>query len=262
MAVASTPAVAEIFARNNALRFHPGAGDERLTERSSNWLWAVTAVFLLTFLVFFAFSSILATGRRAFFHYIFTIILLVSAITYFAEASNLGWRLVRQVNHDAGDLRQVFWPKYIRWAVAFAGLILVQSSDRAVGLGAWPVVLYEISLAWIWVACYLVAGYVESNYKWGLYAFGTFAALILIVGGGRQAATTEVRDHKFSNAWITLLWLMYPIAWGLSTGGNRIGVGGGYVWYGILDMLLICGVAFMYMFRRRGTPNDKTHGTV
>lgn len=271
--------MANIFVRNNALDVHPPLGQKQLTENGSNWLFAVTAIFLLVFLIFFVISSILSTGRRAFYHYIFTIILLVAAITYFAEASDLGWRLVRQVNHDRPQNRQVFYPKFIRWAVAFAGLIIVQSGDRAVqptehhvmphttdhshGINTFSVIFYEIGLAWIFVGSLLVASYVQSNYKWGFYAFGTFALLILIIGSLRHAATAkDKRTHAVSNAWISILWLMYPIAWALADGGNRIGVTGGYIWYGILDILLICGTAMMYMFRSRGSPREKTVGTV
>jgi bacteriorhodopsin len=39
--------------------------------------------------------------------------------------------------------------------------------------------------------------------------------------------------------WLNLLWLMYPIAFGLSDGGNRIGVVGGFVFFGVLDLLMI-----------------------
>lgn len=48
--------------------------------------------------------------------------------------------------------------------------------------------------------------------------------------------------------WTNLLWLLYPIAFGLSDGGNEIGVTQMFIFVGILDVLLIAGLAFAFMF--------------
>lgn len=38
-----------IFDRNDALDVNPQLGDARLSDAGSNWLWAVTAIFLVSF---------------------------------------------------------------------------------------------------------------------------------------------------------------------------------------------------------------------
>lgn len=45
---------------------------------------------------------------------------------------------------------------------------------------------------------------------------------------------------------VSLVTLIYPIAWGCSEGGNVISVNGEMVWYGILDLLL--GPLFLFYF--------------
>lgn len=41
--------MAVIFTRNDALNINPQAGDTHLSVGGSDWLWAVTAVYLLSF---------------------------------------------------------------------------------------------------------------------------------------------------------------------------------------------------------------------
>ncbi len=102
-----------------------------------------------------------------------------------------------------------------------------------------------------------MTAYTPTNYKWGFYAFATIAWLFLAVGtlaeGGRHAKRVGVsRDHSALAFWVNFLWLQYPIAFGLSDGGNRIGVVAGFIWFGILDTLTIpvLSIAFLVLARR------------
>jgi bacteriorhodopsin len=100
---------------NDALNINPPSGTEELTVNGSNWLWAVTAIFTLSFLGFFATSFKARSGERIF-HYIFTIALVVGSITYYAWASDLGYQVIAVINGPNGGTgwtRQVFYAKYI-----------------------------------------------------------------------------------------------------------------------------------------------------
>ena len=44
--------------------------------------------------------------------------------------------------------------------------------------------------------------------------------------------------------WVNLLWLLYPIAFGLSDGSNTIGITGGFIFFGVLDVLLVPVLSF------------------
>lgn len=230
---------------NDALEVHPPAGDQYLTTNGSNWLWAVTAVMLVSFLAFFVLSLRPRHGERIF-HYLFAIALLTGTIVYFAQASDLAWRVVQQAQSSRGLTRQIFWAKYVLWVVAFPAIII------ALGLlstASWASIVYNVFLAWIWIISYLVAAFTTSNYKWGFFAFGTLAWLVLAVGtftDGRASATRSGvgRDYLMLSGWANFLWLNYVIAWGISDGGNVIGVTPMFIYFGILDFLLIPIIAF------------------
>lgn len=88
---------------NEALTVNPPEG-EALTVNGSNWLWAVTGVYCISFVIFFALSFKPFSGERIF-HYIFTVALLVGTICYYSWASDLAFVVVNG--------RQIFWAKYV-----------------------------------------------------------------------------------------------------------------------------------------------------
>jgi len=237
-----------------ALNINPPAGDEHLTTNGSNWLYAVTAIFIVSSLAVFAVSFVARSGEKIF-HYLFMIANLVGAITYYAMASDLGYTVINQTDSLATDgaTRQIFFPKYIFWVVSFPTVAISLGLLSGV---SWATIFYHVFLSWVWVVGYLVTAYTGTNYKWGFYAFATFAYILLAVGtladGGRSARRVGVaRDHTLLAFWVNFLWLQYPLAFGISDGGNRIGVVAGFIWFGILDILLIpvLTVAFLVLAR-------------
>ncbi|KAI0865522.1 heat shock protein 30 [Xylaria cubensis] len=238
---------------NDALKVNPPAGNEELSVNGSDWLWAVTAIYVVSFLVFFGLSFVARSGEKIF-HYIFTIALLVGSIAYYAQASDLGYELVAQVNSSPrlALTRQIFWPKYVNWVVAFPAI------TTALGLLSgvpWATILYNVFLSWTWVISYLISAFTTSNYKWGFYAFGTVAWLLLAFNtfsAGSSAKRLGVsRDHTVLSGWVNLLWLLYPIAFGVSDGGNRIGVTPMFIFFGVLDVLLIPVLSFAFLVLAR-----------
>lgn len=133
---------------NDALGINPPAGNESLSVHGSDWLWAVTAIYAFSFVAFFGLSFVARSGEKIF-HYLFTIALLVGSITYFAQASDLGYVLISQVD-SAPKLaltRQIFWPKYVNWVVSFPSVV------TALGLLSgvpWATILYNVFLSWTW----------------------------------------------------------------------------------------------------------------
>ncbi|KAB5585935.1 heat shock protein 30 [Coniochaeta sp. 2T2.1] len=244
-----------ILARaNDALNVNPPpAGTNHLTVGGSDWLWAVTAVFILSWLAMSALVWFARGGERIF-HYLFISALAVGSIVYFAQASDLGWSVVAQANnHGRGIIRQIFWAKYILWVVEFPVVVIALGLLSGV---SWATIAYNVFMSWVWVISYLVGAFTTTNYKWGFFAFGTGAWLVLAVHtlrdgsvGAKRLGVT--RDHSALSGWVNLLWLLYPIAWGLSDGGNRIGVTGSFVFFGILDFLLIPVTAWAFMFLAR-----------
>jgi bacteriorhodopsin len=161
-------------------------------------------------------------------------------------ASDLGWSVIPQ---SGGTTRQVFYAKYILWTVSFPSAIL---SLGILSNLPWATILFNVGLAWTWVIAFLVAAYTPSNYKWGFFAFGllplAFLAVSTLLHGsvsaGRVGGARVRRDYLVLSGWVNLLWLLYPLAWGLTDGGNSLGGTAGAVWFGVLDVLLVVGVGF------------------
>jgi len=90
----------------------------------------------------------------------------------------------------------------------------------------------------------LVGALVTSQYKWGLFAFGCAAEAYIwyvLLGPARASATRLGPDFKQaylgSAAVLSFLWLLYPVCWGLSDGGNVIKSTSEMIFYGVLDIL-------------------------
>ncbi|KFH41430.1 hypothetical protein ACRE_078550 [Hapsidospora chrysogenum ATCC 11550] len=257
--------------RNDALNVNPQGGDTHLSTGGSDWLWAVTALFSLFFLIYYALSFRPRQGEKIF-HYLFSIALLVGAISYFAMASGLGYSVIPTSLHRGSALTyQIFFAKYIFWVVLFPVLIIALGLVSGV---SWATILFNIFLAWIWVISYLCSAYTATRYKWGFYVFGTVAYLVLAVQtlwAGRSAlrkSTTHAtaaddrvdgtdnvpvgRDHTMLSGFVNLIWLLYPIAFAVSDGGNVISVTKSMIYFGVLDVVLLCGtaIAFLILARR------------
>jgi bacteriorhodopsin len=243
-----------LLPRNDALETHPPAGNQQLSTNGSNWLFAVTALFGFSLLGFFALKFRARAGER-FFHYLFIIATFAGLIAYYAMASDLAWTPVRQANQlgRSGAIRQIFWAKYVFWVIAFP--IIITALGVLSGV-AWTTIIYNVALSWVWIISYLVAAYTPSNYKWGFFAFGFLAHLFLLYStvrhGLRSANRVGVRrDYLSLIGWVNFLWLLYPLAWGLTDGGNYLGVTPSFIWFGILDLFLVLGVGFAIVFLSR-----------
>jgi bacteriorhodopsin len=85
---------------------------------------------------------------------------------------------------------------------------------------------------------------VRTHYKWGFFAFGTFAyfllAYSLLTSGLATAKRIGINSHYLLTAgWLVFIWMIYPIAFGVDDGGNKIGVTEGFIFFGILDVLTV-----------------------
>jgi bacteriorhodopsin len=108
----------------------------------------------------------------------------------------------------------------------------------------------------------LVGALVASSYKWGYFVFATVALFFIAwnvtwVGRKRKFLSFSVnssltnlpisdaqalgrnisRTYVMCGTWTIFLWFIYPIAWGLSEGGNVIAPDSEAVFYGVLDIL-------------------------
>lgn len=110
------------------------------------------------------------------------------------------------------------------------------------------------------ILSYLFAAYTNTNYKWGFFALGTFAWLLLafttLIESRRSLTHRDdfgpARGHHSAlSGWVNFLWLNYIIAFAISDGGNIIGVTGSLIYFGILDLLLVPVLAAAFYFLAR-----------
>lgn len=105
-------------------------------------------------------------------------------------------------------------------------------------------ILFVILVDEVMIITGLIGALVESSYKWGFFTIGCVALLYVV-----YVLAFEARSHARSlgndisgvylrcGALTALLWTLYPIAWGLSEGGNVIAPDSEAVFYGVLDLL-------------------------
>ncbi|KAI9883394.1 MAG: hypothetical protein M1823_004845 [Watsoniomyces obsoletus] len=219
--------------------------DIHITTRGSNWLWAVTAVMTVAALAFFGLSFTRPRPQRLF-HYLVATACLIAAISYFTMASNLGWTAIpvqfqRNNSKVSGVFRQIWYVRYIMWFVTTPLMLLALLLAAAL---PWHTILFTILLAEIAIICGLSGALVRTSYKWGFFAFACaalFAVLYHLIvpgrGHARPLGADVNRTYTSAAGLAALTALLYPIAWGLSEGGNVIAPDSEHIFYGILDLL-------------------------
>lgn len=131
--------------------------------------------------------------------------------------------------------------RYIYWFFAFPLLVLELTLASGLALSD---ILTLVFFSVVAVVTGLVGALVPSTYKWGFFVFGLFSYFYIafhLLGPAR--ASTSIFGSEVGapflrgSAYLVFLWLLYPIAWGLSEGGNKITPTSEMVFYGILDIL-------------------------
>ncbi|KIW49997.1 hypothetical protein PV05_11623 [Exophiala xenobiotica] len=233
--------------------------NNHITRRGSDWYFTVCAVMAVSTLVFMGLSFKKTRSQRIF-HYITAAITLVAAIAYFSMGSNLGWTAI-QVEFERGDpkvagnMRQIFYVRYIDWFITTP--LLLADLLLTCGLPT-PTILYVILANEVMVVTGLVGALVKSSYKWGFFTFGTVAFLFVaysVVIEGRAYARIHGADiqkiYTLCGVWTIFLWFLYPIAWGLSEGGNVIPSDSEAIFYGVLDLLAKPGFGALLLWGHR-----------
>ncbi|KAK4946988.1 hypothetical protein LTR10_014130 [Elasticomyces elasticus] len=233
--------------------------NNHITVRGSDWYFAVCAAMAFTTLLFMGLSFRKSRSQRLF-HYITAAITLVASIAYFCMGSNLGWTAIqvefeRSNPKEAGNMRQIFYVRYIDWFITTP--LLLTDLLLTCGLPT-PTILYVILMNEVMIVTGLVGALVKSSYKWGFFTFGCVAFLFVaysVVFEGRAYARILgpdiLKTYTLCGVWTIFLWCLYPIAWGLSEGGNVIPSDSEAIFYGILDLLAKPGFGALLIWGHR-----------
>lgn len=121
-----------------------------------------------------------------------------------------------------------------------------------------PTILFVILADWVMIVTGLVGALVSTSYKWGFFAFGCAALVYIIyqlVWESRvhaNAVSAEAgRAFLYCGSLTALLWILYPISWGVCEGGNVIGADGEAIFYGVLDLLAKPGFGMLLLWGHR-----------
>ena len=249
----------DLFVRgNDAVAINPADGtDFHLTEHGSDWLWAAFSLFALSTLVSVGLSYSKPRSKRLFYN-INSIALLVMSVTYFTTASNLGWTSIQaEFNHvQVSDqtvepgFRQIFYARFVGWFLAFPLVIVNYATLFSLD---WSNLVFTVATQWMTVIGLLIGSLIKSTYKWGYFTFGAFGFIleaVELMWYFRRSAN----EADFAKAGIvltslsTLLLMLYPVAWGLSYGGNVIQPDSEAVFFGVLDVcfFVILGAIFLF----------------
>jgi bacteriorhodopsin len=236
--------------RNDAVsvndNFVNGAlADIAITSHGSSFYFAICALMGAAAIIFLVLAAMRPRTQRVF-HYITAAICMVACIAYFTMGSNLGFTPIGVEYHRsdpevAGNNRAIFYARYIDWVITTPLLLL----DLLLTAGMpWPSIFMLMLVDEIMIVTGLIGALVESRYKWGFYAFGCAALLFivweLVITCRKHASHIGAdvgRAYLYCGALTTFLWILYPIAWGVSEGGNLIAPDSEAVFYGILDLL-------------------------
>lgn len=233
---------------NDALNVNRVVGpqaDLAITVRGSDWLFAVCAIMGASTLVVMGLSFTKPKTHRIF-HYISAGLLFTACVAYFSMGSNLGQtpvqvEFIRGGKVGAAGTREVFYVRYIDWFVTTPLLLM----DLLLTAGLpWSTILITILADEIMVVTGLVGALTQTTYKWGYWTFGMFAfffvAYTLVIDGrshARALGGSVARTYDICGVLTIFVWFLYPIAWGVSEGGNVIHPDSEAVFYGILDVI-------------------------
>lgn len=108
----------------------------------------------------------------------------------------------------------------------------------------WHTILYTILLELVYVTFLFIGAITPSTYKWGYFTLAVFVLFLVLENicwaGFRHAKAIggNIAKLYFVLApFIFILWILYPIAWGVSEAGNVIQPDSEQIFYGILDII-------------------------
>ncbi|KAF1948566.1 family A G protein-coupled receptor-like protein [Byssothecium circinans] len=229
----------------NGYTVNGATADIAITPRGSSWYFAVCAVMAVAGFAFIGLAQ-RKPRRHRLFHYLTAAVVFVAAIAYFSMGSNLGFTPIaveyaRRNPKVRGQFREIFYVRYIDWFITTPLLL----ADLMLTAGMpWPTIFFVVLVDEIMIVSGLVGALVRSIYKWGYFAFGCFALMYIVyhlAWESRRNASrygTDVgRVFLMTGSLTALLWILYPVAWGLCEGGNVLAPDSEAIFYGVLDLL-------------------------
>lgn len=250
---------------NNAVKINAPEGISiHITSHGSDWLWAAFSLFAV-FAVAHA-SLFLFKGKKSIAHVSALFSTAILSFTYFTLASDLGYTgIASEFSHAGTGIRQIFYARYIGWFLGWPSVLFLfkflSNGSSLANFDAHQIASYalELGATEVYVLGLLIGSLIESTYKWGYFTFSTVSLLFGLTyinySAFKSASLTLVA--KLLLAFFDIVWILYPIAWGLSEGGNVIQPDSEHVFYGILDLIIFAFLPTLWIFLDK-TPVENT----
>jgi bacteriorhodopsin len=234
---------------------------QQVGDTGKKTLWVVWVVMLLSSLAFF-FLAYRTPVQKRLFHVITAFITTFATISYFAMATGDGNSfahiVIKETHNNVPDtvehvFRQVFWARYIDWALT-TPLLLLDLAFLAGMSGANIVVIVVADLLMVFLGLFAAFGRAEGQ-KWAYYAMSCAAFLVIIyqlaIPGRRAVMGKDSGTAKLFAAiggFTIIIWTLYPIVWGIGDGSRRWSVDAEIIAYAILDILAKPVFGFWLLF--------------
>ncbi|KZO93136.1 family A G protein-coupled receptor-like protein [Calocera viscosa TUFC12733] len=215
----------------------------------SDWLWAVFTIILLWNVVISVWARILPCGQRVF-HLLPIIILTTAAVAYLSMAADLGGTSVQaessDTRHQNEGVTRAVGTRIPVWVITTP--LLPMKLLLRTGLPVSDIfvtVFMDIAMIVARLWCYFAGGMAALFFIWYILLTPARASAELI---GPDVRSIYLRPATF----LSFLWLLYPMAWGVSDGGNVIHPDSEMVFNGILDILAKPVFIFIHIASLRG----------
>ncbi|KAK8103642.1 bacteriorhodopsin [Apiospora kogelbergensis] len=231
---------------NNALAVNSVVGQHanlEITTHGSDWYFAVCAIMGFSTLAFMGMAFTKPQSHRLF-NYLTAAITATACISYFCMGSNLG-QVPIQAEFVRPGRAQVAGADLLRALHRLVHYDPLLLTDLLLTSGvSWPTLIAVLFADIAMVVTGLVGALTQTRYKWGFWTFGMFGLFYIIyelIGPARRNAAALGEGPKktflMCGVLLSFLWFLYPIAWGLSEGGNVIHPDSEAIFYGILDVI-------------------------
>ncbi|CAI4963663.1 BEM_HP_G0153470.mRNA.1.CDS.1 [Saccharomyces cerevisiae] len=238
---------------NEAIKINPPTGaDFHITSRGSDWFWTCFCCYLLFGLIL-TFLMFRKPVNDRFFYLTGIAPNFFMCIAYFTMASNLGWIPVKaKYNHvqtstqkEHPGYRQIFYSRFVGWFLALPWPII--QICMLAGTPFWQMA-FNVCITEFFTVCWLIAACVHSTYKWGYYTIGLGAAIVVSISVMTTSYNlVKQRDNDIRLTFlvffsiIMFLWIIvYPTCFGITDGGNVLQPDSAGIFYGIIDLILMC----------------------
>ncbi|KAH7310278.1 putative opsin-1 [Rhexocercosporidium sp. MPI-PUGE-AT-0058] len=234
---------------------------EKVGETGSKTLWVVFVIMFISTLAFYYMAWRVPVQKRLF-HVITALITTFATLSYFAMATGDGNSfahiVVKEAHKHTPDtvehvLRQVFWARYVDWALT-TPLLLLDLAFLAGMNGANITVTIVADLIMVLTGLFAAFGHTDGQ-KWGYYAMGCAAYLVivyqLVVPGRRAVAAKSNSTAKLFasiGGFTLILWTLYPVVWGIGDGARKWSVDAEIIAYAVLDVLAKPVFGFWLLF--------------